>query len=267
MSRAGTPARRAAIATYDPGVRDLVVARRCARRRGRRRSPRPRSSRRRPAGRAARGRRPRRAPSRGRPRSGVRRAPRPPRSSWAADSSLGTTTAASPSGRAATSSANHGVLGGLTRTHTGTDAGQVARPPRRSRRGPSALRRRRHRILEVEHDDVGRRAGRLGGQVGPVARDEQHAAPAPAVGASCRAAAHQRRSAAAGHQLVALVERPVLEHDDALRRPRRRRPGRDDLGLGADRVAVEDRRRERDLLEPEVGDGRAVAWSRTPRGR
>ena len=38
-------------------------------------------------------------------------------------------------------------------------------------------------------------------------------------------------SAAVGHELVALVERPVLEHDDALRRTRRPFPCREHLGL------------------------------------
>jgi hypothetical protein len=67
-----------------------------------------------------------------------------------------------------------------------------------------------------------------------------------------RASQHRRGAAAAGDELVPLVAGTVLEHDDALVRPRAGWPGRDDLGLRADGVPGEG-----DLVEAEVRHGRA----------
>jgi hypothetical protein len=67
---------------------------------------------------------------------------------------------------------------------------------------------------------------------------------------------HERDAAAGRHQLVALVERAVLELRDALPRARARRAHGQDGRLGADGVAVHQRARERDLPEPQVGDRR-----------
>ena len=159
----------------------------------------------------------------------------------------------------ATSAANHSVATGFTRTYTAR-SGCVARQFGADRPGVLAGRRLavgRHRVLEVEGDAVGCAAWHLAQHVGLARRCEQQAAEASGRGVhGCFV--HQRVPAGAAHELVALVVAAVLERDDALRGPRLRLPRRDDLRLAVQRVTHEHRGREHHLVEPEVGDGRAV---------
>src|SRR5262249_57020652 len=67
--------------------------------------------------------------------------------------------------------------------------------------------------------------------------------------------AHHRVAPRDHDDLAMLVERPVQEGHDAPLRPRARLALVDHFGLGVDRVAVEHRLRELDLLETEIAHG------------
>ena len=106
----------------------------------------------------------------------------------------------------------------------------------------------RHRVLEVEDQPVGGGGEGLGDHPLVAAGDEVERSP--------HAAAPRRRIIAARRHVMTSspfwLLRPVLEDHDAPLRPRLRLALLHHLGLGVDRVAVEDGPRELDLLEAEV---------------
>ena len=106
-------------------------------------------------------------------------------------------------------------------------------------------------ILEVDDDHVGAGAKTLFQLPFGIAGNEQQRAHQAGL------LHHHRLPRAFGDEIAMLVVGAVLEFDDAAIRLRFRFAHRDDRGLDADGVAMEDRVRKHRLLHAEIGDRRA----------